>query len=119
MGNAIYQIEKILFSSTLDKDNKVFYIGDYEATNIEEWANEIANQLGYKIIKIPFFVIRFAALIGDFLKKFRIKFPLTSFRVNNMITNNIVDLNNTKEIAPVLPNSRVTGINMTISWMKQ
>ena len=37
VGNAIYQIEKILFTQTYDENNKIFYIGDYTPTNNENW----------------------------------------------------------------------------------
>lgn len=118
VGNAIYQIERILFSETKDENNKVFYIGDEPATNIEEWGNEIANELGYKIIKMPFFIIKCAALLGDYLKKIGVSFPMTTFRLNNMTTNNIIDLSATTKIAPNPPFSRKEGIVNTLTWLK-
>ncbi|MDD3254367.1 MAG: NAD(P)-dependent oxidoreductase [Parabacteroides sp.] len=119
VGNAIYQIEQILFSETIDEENKVFYIGDYQSTNIEEWGNEIANQLGYKIIKIPFLFIKLAALIGDILKIIGINFPMSSFRLQNMTTDNIVNLSYTKKIAPDLPYTRIQGIKNTLQWINK
>ena len=118
VGNAIYQIEKILFSETKDESKKVFFIGDDPATNIEEWGNEIASELGYKIIKMPYPLIKLAALGGDLLKMVEINFPMTSFRLKNMTTNNIVDLSNTKEIAPNSPYTRIEGIRQTLNWIK-
>ena len=118
VGNAIYQIERILFSETKNENNKVFYIGDEPATNIEEWGNEIANELGYKIIKMPFFMIKCAALCGDILKKIGVSFPMTTFRLNNMTTNNIIDLSATTKIAPNPPFSRKEGIVNTLTWLK-
>lgn len=118
IGNSIYQIEQILFSETKNERNKVFYIGDYLPTNIEEWSNEIAHELGYKIIKMPLFLIKLSALFGDSLKFIGMNFPMTSFRLRNMTTNNIIDLSNTKLIAPNLPFSRKEGIKMTLSWIK-
>lgn len=118
VGNAIYQIEKILFSDTKDEKNKVFYIGDEQPTNIEEWGNEIANELGYKIIKMPYCLIKCAALLGDILKKFGISFPMTSFRLNNMTTDNIIDMSETIKIAPHLPYTRIEGIKQTLAWLK-
>lgn len=118
VGNSIWQIEKILFSETKDELKKVFFLGDSPATNIENWGNEIASELGYKIIKMPFPLIKLAALGGDLLKMFGINFPMTSFRLKNMSTNNIVDLSFTKEIAPVLPYTRMEGIRKTLNWIK-
>ena len=48
IGNAIYQIEQLLFNETPDENNKVFYIGDEPAYEINEWADEIAGELGLR-----------------------------------------------------------------------
>lgn len=116
--NAIFQIEKILFSDTNSKSNKVFYLGDYNPINIEVWGNEVASELGYSIKKIPFFIIKIAAYFGDILKFFKINFPMTSFRLKNMTTDNIVNLENTKKIAPNLPFERRNAVRKTINWLK-
>lgn len=118
VGNAIYQIEKIIFTETKDENNKVFFIGDNPATNIEEWGNEIASELGYKIFKMPYLLVKIAALFGDFLKLFGIHFPMTSFRLHNMTTDNKIDLTKTFEIAPNPPFTRVQGVKKTIEWLK-
>jgi len=116
--NAIFQIEKILFSDTNNDLNKVFYLGDYKPINIEVWGNEIANELGYSIKKIPFYIIKLVAFFGDFLKLLKINFPMTSFRLKNMTTDNIVNLENTKKIAPNLPFERRNAVRKTINWLK-
>jgi nucleoside-diphosphate-sugar epimerase len=117
IGNVIYQIENIL-NADKSIEKQVFYIGDYEPTNIKLWADEIANELGIKIPEIPLFLIKFAAYIGDFFKKFNIHFPMTTFRLINMTTKNVVNLENTKKLAPELPYSRIEGIRNTLYWMK-
>ena len=117
VGNAVYQIEQILFSETMDENNKVFYIGDKQPTNIEEWGNEIASELGFKIKRVPFGLMRLAALGGDCLKYFGIKFPMTSFRLKNMTTDNVINLDNTDKLAPNLPFSRKDGIKKTLEWI--
>lgn len=117
VGNAIYQIERLLFTETQKESNKVFFIGDNPATNIEEWGNEIADELGCKIRKVPYFIIQIAAFLGDFLKLMGIYFPMNSFRLHNMTTNNIVNLENTYNIAPILPYSRKEGIRETLKWI--
>lgn len=106
VGNAVYQIEQILFNETRDENRKVFYIGDNPPTNIEDWANEIADELGYKVKRIPWWLLRCVAWGGDLLKQIGISFPMTSFRLKNMTTDNIIDLSATYEIAPNPPYSR-------------
>jgi hypothetical protein len=116
--NAIYQIEEILFTNTIYDTNRVYYIGDYEETNIEVWANQIGLELGFSIKKLPYFLIKFLAFIGNLLLIININFPMTSFRLKNMTTNNIVDLSNTKKIAPNLPSNRKNSIKETLFWLK-
>lgn len=118
VGNAVYQIIAILFSDTTDNPNKVYYLGD-EPTNIEEWANEIATFESIHIPRLPFVIFRFAALFGDLLKFIGIKFPMTSFRLHNMTTDNIINLSNTDLIAPLRPYSRIEGIEQTLDWLKK
>lgn len=119
IGNAIYQINSILFAETKKIKGKVFYIGDYSSYNIEKWGNEIATMLNRKIWKVPFFMIRIAALVGDLLKTVNVSFPMTSFRLKNMTTNNIVNLSNTQQIAPNLPFTRIEGIKETLKWLQK
>lgn len=116
IGNAIYQINAIL-NSELNIDKQVFYIGDYIPTNIKKWADEIAGESNSRIISVPFSFIKLAALFGDFLSIFKIKFPMTSFRLKNMTTENVVNLENTRDIAPELPYTRIEGIRKTLEWM--
>ena len=119
IGNAIYQINSILFTEKENIQGKVFYIGDYCSYDIEEWGNQIANELNVKIKRVPFIMIQIAALVGDILQKIRIPFPMTNFRLKNMTTNNIVELKNLKAIAPKLPYTRIEGINETLNWMQR
>lgn len=115
--NAVYQIDKILFSDTTDENNKVFYIGDNPPIFIEEWANQIASLCGNKIIRIPYMLIYCAAIFGDILGKLHIRFPMTSFRLKNMTTDNVIDLENTYAIAPTPPVKRLDAIKRTLDWM--
>jgi nucleoside-diphosphate-sugar epimerase len=119
VGNAVYQIEQILFNETLDENQKVFYIGDNPPIDIEEWANEIAAESGFRIMRAPFWMLKTAAYLGDIFKLFNIAFPMTSFRLRNMTIDNIIDLSSTCKIAPDLPFSRIDGIKATLQWLKK
>ncbi len=117
--NTVYQIEQIMLNDTRDEGNKVFYLGDTPAIYIEEWANQIAEELGHsRPFRIPLWLIWPIAKVGDVLKnKLHIFFPLTTFRIRNMSTDNILDLTNTYEIAPTPPKDRLEGIRRTLKWM--
>jgi len=116
VDNAVFQIRKLI-----DTDNvhgKTFYIGDFPPTQISEWANEISLEMGKgPIRKIPLFVMRVAASLGDVLSRLNVKFPITSFRLGNMLTNNILPLKDINDLAGPLPVSRLEGVKKTIAWL--
>ena len=119
VDNAIYQIMSILNTEESKVNRKVFYLGDYEPYDITEWADEIAKHAGIKIPNIPYFCFKLAGWLGDFLKLFGISFPMTSFRLHNMTTDNVHNLNPIKEIAPDLPVKREDGTVKTLEWIKE
>ena len=118
VGNAVYQIDKLLFAGSEQIHQKVFYIGDSSPIQISQWADEIAAEIGLKIRKLPWFLFKLLALFGDVMGILGIKFPMTSFRLKNMTTDNIIDLDSTCEVAPHPPYSRSQGIKETLRWME-
>ena len=119
IGNAIYQIEQLLLTNTMDINNKVFYIGDEPAYEINEWADEIANELGFNVPTMPVWFVKCIAKFGDFLGLLGIHVPMQSFRFENMTNNGTNDLTNTYKIAPNVPYSRLEGTKATIKWIKK
>ena len=118
IDNTIYQINSIIESDKDIIDRKIYYIGDYEPYDITEWSNEIAGIAGIKIPRIPYFLFYIAGKFGDILKKAGITFPMTSFRLKNMTTNNIHNLQPIQQIAPLLPINRIEGSKVTIEWIR-
>ena len=119
VGNSVKQIFDITFSKNIITNTKIFYIGDYKPLNIFDWSNNISKIAGLKSIKAyPFILFKMGGYFGDFLLKLNINFPLTSFRIRNMSTNNIVDLSKTEEITPDLPFQLSESIQITIDWIK-
>ena len=120
VGNAVHEIVNLLKidSSAYKYEERIFYIGDYEYYCIEDWANEIAEEYSRRIKRIPSFIIKCAALTGDILQTLKISFPMTSFRLKNMQTDNRMDLERTKKLVPYLPYDRKTANKKTIEWIK-
>ncbi|WP_167619074.1 NAD-dependent epimerase/dehydratase family protein [Maribellus sediminis] len=119
IGNVVEQVDAIL-KTPIDKiQGQVFYVGDYEPTNIRDWANEIGDELGIKIRTVPYTIVKLAGYTGDILKLAGINFPMTSFRLKNMTTDNIMDLSNTKQLLPELSFSRKEGIKHTLKWLRE
>ena len=117
VDNAVFQIKSILEASPEAINRKVFYLGDYEPYPITDWANEIAELEGIRIPNVPFWCFRVVGWFGDVLKKFGVSFPMTSFRLHNMTTDNVHNLGPIREIAPNLPVSRLDGTKKTLEWI--
>ena len=117
IDNAIYQIISILRAAPDEVNKKIFYLGDYDPYPITDWANEIAAIEKIHIPHVPYVCFKLAGWFGDALKKIGIAFPMTSFRLHNMTTDNVHDLTPIKAIAPHLPVSRIEGTKKTLEWI--
>ena len=98
-------------------NKNTFYLGDYQPYDITSWANEIAENRQINIPKIPYSLFKVAGFFGDCLKLVGVKFPMTSFRLRNMTTNNIFDLSEIEKIAPKLPKNRIEATKITVDWL--
>jgi nucleoside-diphosphate-sugar epimerase len=87
-------------------NHKTYYISDYENIELREWINKISNLLIGKnvLLTLPVFLAKFLALIGDFFLKLGFKkFPIQSFRLNNILVNFKVDTAPLKKVCGKLP----------------
>lgn len=119
IGNTIFQIEKMLFASR-DNLEQHYYLTDYPALELKEWADMISMEFNNKTtIEISIIPLTIFAKIGDFLQKTGWKNPpLTTFRLNNLITNMVYDTSKLKQLCEKLPYSLKDGVIITTKWMK-
>ena len=104
--NSAFQIYKLSNAKKHLIDRKIFYISDYKSVELQEWINKISILLiGEKVkITFPIFLSKFFAIIGDFLITLGFKkFPIQSFRLNNILVNFEVDTCDLKKICGKLP----------------
>jgi len=118
IDNTIRQIMSLFQAPKELVHRKTFYLGDWPGYNISEWAEEIAAYIQIKIPRIPFALFRIAGWVGDLLKMIGIKFPMTSFRLKNMTTDNVHNLEPIQAICPDLVTSRKEGVEKTVDWIK-
>jgi GlcNAc-P-P-Und epimerase len=117
--NSVWQIDRLLFWHDNSLNRRTFYIGDHPPLNINNWADEIALQLNVRLRTIPFFLLAAGGLLGDILLRIGIKFPLQSFRVRNMTTDNDIELlQETLKLMPEPPYDLKEGIKITLRWME-
>jgi len=120
VGNTVYQVDQLLHARADRIQGRVFYLGDLPPNNLSEWAEEIARLAGRgKLPKAPFSILKLGALFGDGITALGLPFPLTSFRLGNMTTDNRCDLGPIYEIAPSPPFARMDGVMATLEWLKR
>jgi len=120
VGNAVYQLDKLLFSQDRTLNCNTIYIGDSPPINISEWADEILMALGKSpAIKVPYPLFKILALVGDLVGEIGVRIPMNSFRLKNMTTNNICQLEDLYAAVGVPPYSRAEGIRLTLNWLSK
>jgi nucleoside-diphosphate-sugar epimerase len=118
IGNAVHQYLCFIEANEAAVHGKTFYIADYQPLSLREWIDNLAAGFGIeKIMTVPIPIARAIAWVGDALNNVGIKgFPLTSFRLKNILTEYIFDLSSTEEICGSLPFSKREGVAETIKW---
>ncbi len=120
VGNTVHMMQKLLLQAGRDASQQTYYLGDYPQHSIQEWADLIRQELG-RAGKTPVFPIgamRQIARFGDACKALGWSDPpLTSFRLNNMLTGAHYPIEKTEEIVGTLPFTLQDGVQQTLDWM--
>lgn len=119
VGNAVWQLFRILTAPAAQMNGRTFYVSDYESISTRDWAGLIASEYGVAPVKsLPLPVMRAAALAGDFAQALGVPHaPLTSFRLRNMLTPSAFDLTALEGVAGPLPYTLEQGVKATVSWL--
>ena len=116
--NAVGQIIALMNAHHDEVHGKVFYLAD-DAINSSLWLDEFSLQFnGKPTRRLPYFVLKGFALVGDCLKKLNLPAPIESGRLMRMTTNYPVPLENTLAISGKPEISLEEGVGETIKWMK-
>lgn len=117
--NSVNQLISLMLSDHNHADSLI-YLGDEPALNISDWANQIAGLAG--LLRPPVIalgIFKLLAYLGDSFKLIGVSFPMTSFRLNNMTTNNILDCSIVRVINQFDSLSTKEGIIRTLEWLEQ
>jgi len=121
VGNTVYQLHCLLVAAPETITGRIFYLADYPPIDVTEMADKIQERLGVPPVKcIELRWLRIAAKVGDMLKRLGWHDPpLTSFRLDNLLTPMVHDLEPLKLVAGELPYSMEDGIVITTNWLRQ
>lgn len=120
--NTVYQLMQLgMGGADADRHRRTLYIADYEPVDTREWGDLIAESFGTpQIREAPLLAMRAVARAGDLLKLFGMRNPpLTTPRLNNMLTNAVLDLTPIQRLAGPTPYTLMEGIELTVAWMRR
>ena len=119
VGNTAYMMLNLLQHPENIVNGLTYYLGDYPENSIQEWADLIRKNLGKGSTPVlPIYFMRLMAIAGDIIKKIGWQdVPITTFRLNNMLTGSHYPIEKTKKIVGDLPYTFEAGINQTLHWM--
>jgi GlcNAc-P-P-Und epimerase len=121
VGNSVYQLHRLLLAPLHRVVGKTLYLADYPALEVRDWAERIRDEIGARPIRAaPYPVFKAAAVTGDLLRRFGWqRVPLTSFRLKNLLTEMVYDLDPLEGIVGPLPHSLDEGTARTVAWLRE
>jgi nucleoside-diphosphate-sugar epimerase len=119
VGNVVYEILALANADGDKVSRKCFYVGDYEMIEVFEFAQKIAKEFGVPSPRqVPLWVLKLAAGVGDALERIGVRSPLTSFRLDNLLTPMPHDFRDLKEAIGDIPFGLDEGVKLTVEWMR-
>lgn len=120
VGNFCHQVAALVKARPEEFNRKTLYLADYDPTSIKQWADAFQREFGaLKIRTYPVGLAKIAAAIGDIIALTVYgNFPFTSFRLNNLLSEYVFDLTETRKIVPQLPYTMLQGIKETADWVR-
>jgi len=121
VGNVTHEIHQLLLAPKEKVDRKTFYVADDQPSDLYDMANMIRQAVGARnIYSVPLWMAKLAARIGDGCKALGWhSVPLSSFRLNNIRTEYVFDMQPIMEVSGPLPYSMKTGVDQTVEWMQE
>ena len=119
--NTVYQLQGLAARPSSDVHGRTFLLADYPPLSVRSWATLIQEALGTRgIPSVPVPVLKAVALSGDALERLGLKHPpLTSFRLNNLISDMVYDTTSLEEVVGPLPFTAEQGVERTVAWLRQ
>lgn len=121
VGNTVYQLQRLVEAPPEVVSGKTWYLGDYPPIEVAQMANTIQHEEGARsIYSVPVWLLRVGAIAGDSLKRIGYRNPpLTSFRLDNLMTEMLYDLTPLETVTGKLPYTMPQGVVITVNWMRQ
>lgn len=119
VGNTIWQIHRLMTAPAAEVVGRTFYAADDPPIEVGEFADRISEEIGCRAARrVPLGVLRTIARAGDVVERAGRRAPLTSFRLENLLTPMVHDLSATLRVTGPLPYDEAGGVAATVDWMR-
>lgn len=121
VGNTVFQLDRLMSCDEPLINGKTIYLCDYTPIEVHHWAKLIQEAMQVRpFYEVPLPVLRACATIGDLLKRGGMSNPpLTSFRLDNLLTEMVHDTGPLAAACGALPYSLEAGVKATVGWMNE
>ena len=116
IGNLTEQLVTLGTAPAAQVNGRTFYLADSDPIDLRQWAGGFARRFRKTIPTLPEPLARGLAKTGDLLTRSGLRFPLTSQRLDNMLTEYVYDVS---PIDAVHGRTRIgmdEGIEKTADW---
>lgn len=119
--NTVHQMYNLLTAPADQVHARTMYLADHPPTSLHDFAEAIRRELSAPPIwRMPRILARAAARGGDLLRILGWEgVPLTTFRLNNILTEYVYDVSPIMRIAEPLPYSLDEGVARTSEWLQR
>lgn len=121
VGNTSFQLDRLMFGDFGRAKHRTIYLADYPPLEVHAWADDVARCMGKKEVRsVPELALRVLALLGDLVTLAGVRSaPLTTIRLNNLMSDMIHDTSLLEEIVGTLPFTLAKGTELTVDWFNR
>lgn len=119
--NTVHQLQRLAAGPSSDVHGKTFVVADYPPLSVRAWAESIREALRARPIRaVPVPLLKGAAIAGDAVERLGLGHaPLTSFRLNNLVSDMAYDTSPIERLVGPLPYTMAQGVERTVVWLSQ
>ena len=119
VGNTVFHLQRLAEAEAKEVAGRTLYMADYDPTDLWEYAQIIRNCWGAPPIRqVPLAALKGLALFGDALKSVGKSFPLTSYRLGNMLGQMELSIDPLKKVCGPQPFTLEESVRQTVEWMR-
>jgi GlcNAc-P-P-Und epimerase len=118
--NIVHQLDRLVAASAGPLLGRTVYVADSEPIELHSWSQMISQTLEAPAVReVPLGLLRVAARIGDGAKALGYnRAPMTSFRLQNLLTDCLLDSAPIHDLAGPDPHPLAEAVRITCRWMK-